>query len=151
MNTVIVNNVVVCGKSALDSRIYTAAAVVIPHTTTLDTCTEDRSLISFDSFCPNLMAMFLTARMTLEANAMSTPTEIDVVAKGFPVKTTAPEMIRGKLRRVDPERDEERTRRCNTALVIGSISLMANVEEAFINAMLQFVANVATAWDTATT
>ena len=93
--------------------------------------------------------IFLTAKIILDANAISTPIDSDDVANGFPVKTTAPETISGRLMRVDVDRDVDSTRRWTTALVMGSISLMANVEEALINAMLQFVANVATMCETA--
>ena len=108
-----------------------------------------RSFICLDSLCLNFMTTFLIAKMMLEDNAISTPIDSDDVANGFPAKTTAPETISGRPMRVDVDRDVDRTRRWTTALVMGSISLMANVEEALINAMLQFVANVATMCDTA--
>ena len=138
-----------CGRLVLDVKIYITVVNTVENPTYPNMYPTERNFISLDSLCLNFMATFLTAKMMLEVNAISIPSESDDVANGFPAKMTAPETINGRLMRVDVDRDVDSTRRWTTALVMGSISLMANVEEALINAMLQFVANVATMCDTA--
>ena len=149
MNNIPVITIADFGMMFAYVKIHTVVMNPAVNPTTPDVYLILNSFNSSDSVCFTFMVTFLTANMTLEANAINTPIDSDDVANGFPAKTTAPETISGRLMRVDVDRDVDSTRRWTTALVMGSISLMANVEEALINAMLQFVANVATMCDTA--
>ena len=148
MNNIPVIIVAAFGNISLEAKTYTIVVNPAKNTATPEVYWALRRFICLGSLCPNFMVTFLTAKIILDANAISTPIDMDDVANGFPAKTTAPETISGRLMRVDVDRDVDSTRRWTTALVMGSISLMANVEEALINAMLQFVANVPTMCDT---
>ena len=136
VNNIPVIIVAAFGNISLEAKTYTIVVNPVQNTKTPKVYRMLRRVNSLDSLCLNFMATFLIAKMMLEDNAISTPIDSDDVANGFPAKTTAPVKISGRLMRVDVDRDVDSTRRWTTALVMGSISLMAIVEEALINAML---------------